>query len=122
MILARSASSLRRGNTVCVSGSPNRTLYSKTFGPLDVNIRPVNSSPTNGYPTISVSIDFNYHPSACHLWSAVILFFGSPLKVEVLQPVQEHNIPFHLYSDLYLRQRFSCGLGRLVRVRLCIHR
>src|SRR5437667_3634415 len=43
---ARSVSSLRRGRTVSVSGSPNRTLYSNTFGPLDVNIRPVNNRPT----------------------------------------------------------------------------
>jgi len=55
MISARSVSSLRRGNITCVSGSPKRTLYSNTFGPSDVNIRPVNSRPTNGNPTSATS-------------------------------------------------------------------
>ena len=33
-----------------VSGSPNLTLYSRTFGPLFVSINPVNNSPTKGKP------------------------------------------------------------------------
>ena len=52
MISARSASSERRGRRVCVSGSPPRTLYSKTLGPEGVIIRPVKRSPTKGKPAL----------------------------------------------------------------------
>ena len=35
----------------CVSGSPNLTLYSRTFGPSSVIISPVNSTPLNANPS-----------------------------------------------------------------------
>ncbi len=39
---------LRRGISTSHSGSPNRTLYSISFGPVFVIIRPANSTPLNG--------------------------------------------------------------------------
>ena len=47
---ARSVSSLRRSIRASVSGSPNLTLYSRTFGPSLVTMKPVNKIPTNGKP------------------------------------------------------------------------
>ena len=45
---ARSVSSERSSINASVSGSPKRTLYSRTFGPESVKIKPVNRRPTNG--------------------------------------------------------------------------
>ncbi|SPQ26056.1 b2f4a9d5-c3f3-4041-b835-429105f02bbc [Thermothielavioides terrestris] len=51
MILAKSDSS--RGSTVCVSGSPKRTLYSSTLGvPSGAIIRPVKRQPRKGKPSL----------------------------------------------------------------------
>jgi hypothetical protein len=48
MTAARSVSSERSSISASVSGSPKRTLYSSTFGPESVNIKPVNRRPTKG--------------------------------------------------------------------------
>lgn len=42
---------------VCVSGSPNRALYSRTRGPFAVIMTPVKSMPLNGRPGCHVSLD-----------------------------------------------------------------
>ena len=45
--------SRRRGaaSSTCVSGSPKRALYSRTFGPASVSMTPMNSTPRNGRPS-----------------------------------------------------------------------
>ena len=48
MTAARSVSSERSSINASVSGSPKRTLYSRTFGPESVKIKPVKRRPTNG--------------------------------------------------------------------------
>ena len=49
---SRSARSVRRrGITTSVSGSPNRQLYSSTFGPSGVSISPAYRSPRYGTPS-----------------------------------------------------------------------
>ena len=48
MTAARSVSSERSSINASVSGSPKRTLYSRTFGPESVKIKPVNRRPTKG--------------------------------------------------------------------------
>ncbi len=52
---AKSTFLSRRSINASVSGSPNRTLYSKTFGPDGVSMKPVKSIPRKGYPTQSQS-------------------------------------------------------------------
>ena len=49
MTVSRSLSS--RGRTTCVSGSPKRQLYSMTFGPSGVSIRPKYRQPRNVRPS-----------------------------------------------------------------------
>ena len=49
MIVSRSLSS--SGRTTCVSGSPKRQLYSMTFGPFGVSIRPKYRQPRNVRPS-----------------------------------------------------------------------
>ena len=44
-----------RGRTTCVSGSPNLVLYSTTFGPFCVIIRPKYSTPLNGLPSAAIA-------------------------------------------------------------------
>ena len=58
--VAAAASAARRspstsGSTDCVSGSPNRQLYSSTRGPSGVSMRPTNRVPTNGDPRLASS-------------------------------------------------------------------
>ena len=49
MMVSKSLSS--RGSTTCVSGSPKRQLYSITFGPSGVSIRPKYRQPLKGQPS-----------------------------------------------------------------------
>ena len=41
--------------STCVSGSPKRTLYSMSFGPSSVIMRPANSTPLNGVPRAAMA-------------------------------------------------------------------
>ena len=54
---AGSRSDLRRSISTCVSGSPKRTLYSISLGPLAVIISPANSTPLNGAPRVRHAAD-----------------------------------------------------------------
>ena len=44
-------SEFSRTRIACVSGSPNRTLYSSTFGPPAVSINPTKRIPRKGKPS-----------------------------------------------------------------------
>ncbi len=50
-----SRSDLRSGSTTCVSGSPKRQLYSTTFGPSFVSIRPKYRQPLKGRPSAFIA-------------------------------------------------------------------
>lgn len=48
-------SAFQRGRTTCVSGSPKRALYSMTFGPAGVSIRPKYKQPLKGLPSCRIA-------------------------------------------------------------------
>ena len=49
-IAARSVLSSKSNKMASVSGSPKRTLYSRTLGPESVRMKPVKRRPTKGWP------------------------------------------------------------------------
>ena len=55
-LMTSTKSVLRRGSTTCVSGSPKRALYSMTFGPFGVSIRPKYKQPLNGLPSACIAL------------------------------------------------------------------
>jgi hypothetical protein len=123
MICARSVSSVSRGRIVCVSGSPNRTLYSSTLGPLDVNMNPVKRRPTNGYPGCEMArFSALYHPFACRQWLVADKFCGFRREWLALRLEPGHSNPYHpcLVLDLHRKPFYDLALGE--RIRWCSHR
>ena len=112
MICARSVSSVRRGRTVCVSGSPNRTLYSSTFGPLDVNMNPVNKRPTNGYPGYEMTrVSGVYRLFACRQLLVAGKSCGFPRGWQALLQERERSNPCRQCLVLDLHRKHVCDLG-----------
>lgn len=120
IIRARSVSSVRRGITVCVSGSPNRTLYSSTLGPSDVNMKPVKRSPTNGYPgSKNRDLIYIYPLFACHQLWVEDKFYGFHRELWGLRQEQGHKRPCRQCWALYHRRISAYGLVLAVRTRWC---
>ena len=75
MMANRSLSS--SGRTTCVSGSPKRALYSTTFGPSFVSIKPTYSTPLNVKPSefiafsVGIRISFSVRSAISSVYSGL---------------------------------------------------